>query len=81
MNENVFIRNEVEAAGKPLHIGNKRRSLQEIANKWQQIKTLRNLDVNRFRQELENSGKIVTERDWMMAALLALTKHPEQEQP
>ena len=60
--------------GKPLNIGNKRRSTAEVAQMWQRIKTLRNLDVNRFRLQLEKSGKIVTEKDWMIAALLALTK-------
>ena len=79
MNETVFIRNEIEAAGRPLYIGNKRRNPQEVARKWQQIKTLRNLDLNRFRAELSNSGKIVTEKDWMLSALLALTRHPEQD--
>ena len=79
MNETVFIRNEIEQVGKPLFIGNKRRSSAEVARKWQEIKTLRNLDVNRFKLQLEKSGKIVTERDWMIAALLALTKQPEQE--
>ena len=79
MNETVFIRHEIEQVGKPLFIGNKRRSPAEIAQKWQEIKALRNLDVNRFRLQLEKSGKIVTERDWMIAALLALTKQPEQE--
>ena len=77
MNETVFIRNEIEAAGRPLYIGNKRRNPKEVAKKWQQIKALRNLDLNRFRSELTNSGKIVTERDWMLAALLALTRHPD----
>ena len=79
MNETVFIRHEIEQVGKPLFIGNKRRSSAEIAQKWQEIKALRNLDVNRFRLQLEKSGKIVTERDWMIAALLALTKQPVQE--
>ena len=35
--------------------------------------------MNRFRMGLEKSGKIVTERDWMIAALLALTKQSDQE--
>ena len=74
MNETVFIRNEIEQVGKPLFIGKKQRSSAEVAQKWQEIKTLRNLDVNRFKLQLEKSGKIVTERDWMIAALLALTK-------
>ena len=48
MNETVFIRNEIEAAGQPLYIGNKRKTAKEIAGKWQQIKLLRNLDLVRF---------------------------------
>lgn len=35
--------------------------------------------MNRFRLQLEKSGKIVTEKDWMIAALLALTKQSEPE--
>jgi len=34
MNETVFIRNEIELVGKPLFIGNKRRSSAEISQKW-----------------------------------------------
>lgn len=34
MNENVFIRNEIEQMGKPLYIGNKRRSTAEVAQMW-----------------------------------------------
>ena len=34
MNETVFIRNEIEAAGKPLYIGTKRRAAKEIVKKW-----------------------------------------------
>ena len=80
MNETVFVRNEIEATGKPLNIANKRRDPREAAKMWQKIKILRNLDVNRFRTELKTSGKIVTQRDWMIAALLALIKRPDQEQ-
>ena len=54
--------------------------MKEIARKWQQIKVLRNLDLIRFREEMSKTGKIVSEKDWMIAAMLALTKQLEPRQ-
>ena len=48
------------------------RSHAEIAVKWGQIKTLRNLDIERLRARSDT--KIATEKDWMIASLLALNR-------
>lgn len=49
-------------------------SVLEIAQKWSSIKLLRDLDCDRIRAI--KGAKIVTEQDWMLAALLALNTEP-----
>ena len=45
-------------------------SALEIAQKWAMIRVMRDLDVDRL--TARKGGKIVTQQDWMIAALLAL---------
>jgi hypothetical protein len=49
-------------------------SVLEIAQKWSSIKLLRDLDCDRLRAT--EGAKILTEQDWMLAALLALNAEP-----
>ena len=49
-----------------------RHSQTLIAEKWDQIKLLRSLDLERLRQQKD--CKLVTEQDWLVGAILALNK-------
>ena len=48
------------------------RSAEEVAQKWNQIKLLRNMDVSRIRTVSDT--KLMTNQDWMIASLLVLNK-------
>ena len=45
-------------------------SAHEIAQKWAMLKLMRDLDVDRL--NMRQGTKIVTQNDWMLAALLSL---------
>jgi len=49
-----------------------RHSTAQVSDKWDQIKVLRNLDVDRL--NASKDGKILTHRDWMVGALVALNQ-------
>ena len=76
MNQTLFIKREHELrAAEDLKVAppdKGTRSPQEVAEKWGQIKVLRNLDVERL--QASDDGKIVTHQDWMISAVLALNK-------
>ena len=59
---------------------NQSKSPKEIFSLWQKIKLLRNLDLDRLRAQSGRDGaKLVTERDWMIAALLQLASTPTMD--
>ncbi len=76
MNQTLFMKRENElTAAEDFKVAlpdKGTRSPQEVAEKWSQIKVLRNLDVDRLRAS--SDSKIVTNHDWMVSALLALNK-------
>lgn len=80
MNQTIFMRRQIELEQRPqnkqvlVSLLNKSKTPKQVFEMWQRIKALRNLDLARLQQECLTQGKnIVTERDWMIAALLALT--------
>ena len=52
-------------------------SAQEIEQKWSALKLMRDLDVDRL--NMRQGTKIVTQNDWMLAALLSLNSDPEKK--
>ena len=80
MNQTIFMRRQIELEQRPqnkqvlVSLLNKSKTPKQVFEMWQRIKALRNLDLARLQQECLMQGhNIVTERDWMIAALLALT--------
>ena len=52
-------------------------SAHEIAQKWATLKLMRDLDVDRL--NMRPGTKIVTQSDWMLAALLSLNSNPSDK--
>ena len=83
MNQTIFIRRQLEHEKNPeakqslVKALSKSKTPEQVKSLWGKIKLLRNLDLCRLQNEAKNKQSlIVSERDWMIAALLALTQEP-----
>ena len=84
MNQTLFLKREHELKNKSKNetvvavIPEKAtRTASEVAQKWNEIKLLRTMDIDRKRGSTDT--KLMTERDWMLASLLALNHQKSKD--